>query len=167
MPGPSHPPARVLALDLGECRTGIALSDPSATLATPLETVRLRPAALLQHIVNLTRDHDVKVVVIGVPLRPSGEQGGIASLAGYIAAELRARLSVEVVLWDETLTTWEAEQRLRETKAKGPRAAARRGRPRRAASRDAKGEIDRMAAAVILQDYLDTRRREGSERGER
>jgi putative Holliday junction resolvase len=137
---------RVLALDLGRKRTGIALSDPDASLARPLETVTLGTRALLEHVQQLVRTREISTVVVGHPMLPSGEPGEIGRWAEMFAERLRNATGIRVVLWDEGLTSWEAEGLV-------PR-GARRTPKTRAARRAA---VDRVAAALILQDYLDHR----------
>jgi putative holliday junction resolvase len=138
---------RVLALDLGRRRTGIALSDTGATLATPLETVTLGSRALLEHLGRLIRARGVATVVIGRPMLASGEPGEIGRWAEEFAERLRNETGVAVVLWDESLTSWEAKGLV---PARAPRSAKDRAAKRAA--------IDRIAAALILQDFLDDRR---------
>ena len=147
-PGDSRSSGRILALDPGRRRTGIALSDPAGSLASPLETVSLPLRSLLQHIRGLIAEHAVYCVLIGYPRLPSGDPGEIAALSEEIALRLRRSTDVEVVLWDETLSSWEAERLLSES-------SARRRRDR--------GAVDRLAAALILQDYLDHRGSSGVE----
>ena len=147
--------SRVLALDVGTRRTGIALSDTSRLLATPLETVSLGVKALVMHVRLLVTEHDVGLIVIGQPALLSGAKSSAAELAERVGMKLRASLGVKVVLWDETLTSWEAEEILR---ARGRAGAGGRKRRSKEARR---GEIDRLAAAVILQDYLNSVRPAG------
>jgi putative Holliday junction resolvase len=103
--------SRVLALDFGDARCGCAISDPTGTLATPLEAVE-RPDTRrgLQRIVQLVQDREVDRVVVGLPLSLSGEEGPQALRTREWAARLAARLSVPVDLHDERLTTRQAER---------------------------------------------------------
>jgi len=105
--------SRVLALDYGEARCGCALSDPTGTLATPIEVVE-RPSSRkgMQRIVALVRERDVARVVVGLPLSLSGEEGPQALLTREWAGRLAARLgpAVPVELHDERLTTKQAAQ---------------------------------------------------------
>ena len=104
--------SRVLALDFGEARCGCALSDPTGTLATPLSAVE-RPDTRrgMQRIVSLVRERDVAVVVVGLPLSLSGEEGPQALRTREWAGRLAARLQgVPVDLHDERLTTRQAER---------------------------------------------------------
>jgi putative Holliday junction resolvase len=131
---------RVLGLDLGEARIGVAVSDPERRLAIPVGTVHVgQPPGELKAIAALVGEHEVTQVV-GHPLAMSGASGASASQAEAFAGALRSILSVPVALQDERLTTVEAERSLRE--------AGVRGRDRRAV-------VDRTAAAVILQAWLD------------
>ena len=103
--------SRVLALDFGEARCGCAISDPTGTLATPLEAIE-RPDTRrgLQRIQELVRQRDVGVVVVGLPLSLSGEEGPQALRTREWAGRLAARLHVPVELHDERLTTRQAER---------------------------------------------------------
>jgi putative pre-16S rRNA nuclease len=135
---------RVLAIDLGTKRIGIALSDPTAMIATPLETITGaggRRAA--ERVADLCRRHDVAAVVVGWPRNMDGSRGPAARQAEAFAERLRTALSVPVELWDERLSTAAAERALIEADVR--REERRRSR-------------DRVAAAVILQGYLDARR---------
>lgn len=102
---------RVLALDHGEARCGCALSDPSGTLATPLDAVE-RPDTRrgLAAIARLVAERDVELVVVGLPLTMAGEEGEQAGRARAFAERLGARIEVPVELWDERLTTRQAER---------------------------------------------------------
>ncbi|HYX80038.1 MAG TPA: Holliday junction resolvase RuvX [Actinomycetota bacterium] len=133
-------PGRVLGLDLGDVRIGVAISDPERRIAVPMGTVRTGAPADLRAIAELVREHDVVLVVVGLPLRLSGERGSAAAKAEGFAEALRAVLDVPIVLQDERLSTVEAERALREGGVSGP------GR---------RAVVDRSAATVILQAYLD------------
>jgi putative Holliday junction resolvase len=134
---------RVLGLDLGEARIGVAISDPERRLAVSLGTVQAgRPPGDLIAIAGLVREHDVTAVVLGWPRSLSGERGAGAQHAEAFAEALRAVLTVPVELQDERLSTVEAERLLRE--------AGVTGRERRAV-------VDRTAASIILQSWLDAR----------
>jgi putative Holliday junction resolvase len=144
----SSAPGRALGLDLGDARIGVAISDPERRLAVPLGTVRTGAPADLRAVAALVREHGVTLVVVGHPLRLAGGAGQQARRAEEFAQALRGVLEVPVVLHDERLSTAEADRRLRE--------AGANGRSRRRA-------VDRSAAAVILQSYLDAHR--GSDHG--
>jgi putative Holliday junction resolvase len=131
---------RILGLDLGDVRIGVAITDPGRRVAVPMGTVHTGAPADLKAIARLVRDHEVTMVVVGHPLKMSGAQGTRARHAEEFVAALRQVLPVPVVLQDERLSTVEAERALREAGA---------------GSRDRRGAVDRSAAAVILQSYLD------------
>lgn len=135
-----------LSLDVGARRTGVAVSDPSATLARPLTTLPggLSPGDLAARLLPLIRELEVAGIVIGLPRRLSGAHGPEAEAMAGLAAELGRRLEVPVHLWDERLSTVEVVERLAEA-----------GVRRRKRSRD---QIDRLAATVILQGWLDHRK---------
>ena len=137
-------PGRRLALDLGDRRVGLALSDPTALVACPHGLIERRgPRRDLDAVEAVVREHEVVEVVVGWPRSMSGEAGERAKLAETFAEQLRARLALPVVLWDERLTTVEAQRTLI---AGGVRRARRRL------------VVDAMAAALILQGYLDAQR---------
>jgi len=132
---------RILALDLGERRVGVALSDPDGIMAQPL--VQLEPRGrreLVAAVARLVVEHGAGRVVAGIPLLPDGTRGEQARRAEAVVKALREALKAPVVEWDERFSTQEAEQALREAGLK----------PRRRRER-----LDKAAAAVILQAYLD------------
>ncbi|MGE5461345.1 MAG: Holliday junction resolvase RuvX [Solirubrobacterales bacterium] len=131
---------RVLGLDLGDVRIGVAISDERRRLAVPLGTVHTGAPADLKAIASLVREHGVTLVVVGHPLLLSGEAGVRARHAEAFAEALRGFLGMDVVLHDERLTTVEADRALRE--------AGAGGRRRRRV-------VDRSAATILLQAYLD------------
>ena len=133
-------PGRVLALDLGDARIGVAISDDARRMAVPLGTVRTGAPQDLKAIADLVAEHRVTLVVVGHPLLLSGEPGERAHLAERFADALRGFLPVEVALQDERLSTAEADRALREAGASG---------------RERRRTVDRSAAAVILQAWLD------------
>jgi putative Holliday junction resolvase len=136
-------PGRVLGLDLGDARIGVAISDDERRLAVPLGTVRTGAPADLKAIAEIVHEHDVALVVVGHPLLLSGEVGERANHAERFAAALRGFLAVDVELHDERLSTAEAERALREAGASGRRS---------------RRSVDRSAATVILQSWLDVHR---------
>ena len=135
---PGHGP--VLALDLGDARIGVAISDDARRLAVPVGTVRTGAPEDVRAIAAMVREREVTLVVVGHPLRLSGEAGDRAQLAERFADALGGFLEVPVVLHDERLSTVEAERALREAGTTG---------------RDRRRSVDASAAAVILQSYLD------------
>jgi putative Holliday junction resolvase len=138
---------RILALDVGERRVGIAVSDPTGAVARPLQALKRGSREEdFAAIAALVAEYDVGLVVVGQPLSLEGTEGPQARrVAGY-ADGLAGYLSTPVVLWDERFTTAEAEEILRQSRSEKKRRLARRS-----------GELDAIAAAVILQSYLDSR----------
>ena len=135
---------RILGLDVGERRVGIAVSDPTGTVARPLRVLmRGSREEDFAAIAALVAEHDVGLVVVGQPLSLDGTEGPQARRVARYAEALAAGLGVEVVLWDERYTTVRAHEIL----------AQRSKRKRRAGTG---GEVDSIAAAVILQSYLDS-----------
>jgi putative holliday junction resolvase len=126
-----------LAIDLGGRRIGLAVSD-SGVLATP-HSVISNEGNVVEKLATLGRELETETFVVGIPRRARTDAG--EGKYRDFADQLRQRTCKQVVLWDETLSTVEAAERLR--------AAGRRGR-------DAKRDIDMHAAAVILQSYLDS-----------
>jgi putative Holliday junction resolvase len=146
----SHPehepvaePGRVLGLDLGDARIGVSISDGARRMAVPLGTVRTGAPADVRAIADLIREHGVTLVVVGHPLLLSGEAGERAHHAERFAAAIGEALDVPVQLQDERLSTVEAERALRQSGASG---------------RDRRRTIDRSAATVILQAWLEADR---------
>jgi putative Holliday junction resolvase len=140
---------RVVGIDLGLRRIGLAVSDVTGTLARPLDTIEAGTspadtvARLLAAIEPLAADDDgIRLVVVGLPSRLDGTPNEQTAHAQQIAERLGGRLSIPVVLQDERLSSREAESRL---------AVRERDWRRR------KAKLDAAAAAVILQDYLDRR----------
>jgi 23S rRNA pseudouridine1911/1915/1917 synthase len=135
---------RVVGVDPGEARTGIAVSDESRMLASSSETLEgLDDAGAASRIAEVARDRGARTIVIGHPVRMDGSLGHRAVRARELAVAVEDAVRARVVLWDERLSSAEAERVLRET---GER---RRGR---------KGRVDQVAASVILQGYLDAQR---------
>jgi putative holliday junction resolvase len=134
---------RVLGLDLGDARIGVAISDDERRLAVPLGTIHTGAPADVKAIAALVGEHDVTLVVVGHPLLLSGEAGERAHHAERFAEALRGSLGVPVLLHDERLSTVEADRALRATGASG---------------RERRRAVDRSAATVILQSWLDSGR---------
>lgn len=130
---------RLLAIDYGEKRTGLALSDPSGTLASALDVVE-GEQALWDSLERLVREKEVERIVLGLPLNMDGSVGPKAREVLAFKARLEARVNVPVETWDERLTTVQAERSLRAGGASG------RQRVRR---------LDKVAAQILLQSFLD------------
>jgi putative Holliday junction resolvase len=137
--------SRILGVDLGSRRIGVALSDPTGQIASPLLTVQHRSLRHdLDRIVVISREHAVEGIVVGWPRNMDGTSGPAARRAEAFARALRREVTVPVELWDERLSTVAAERELL-------RDSVRRTRRRQAR--------DRVAAAWFLQAYLDRRGR--------
>ncbi|MGA0803476.1 MAG: Holliday junction resolvase RuvX [Ilumatobacteraceae bacterium] len=138
---------RCLGLDLGSRRIGVALCDPDERVATPLTVVERSASRVHDHtnIARLVAEYEVQTVVVGLPLNMSGKVTAAAKSAMAETEELRRALDVPVLLHDERLTTVTADRSLMEMEMK---ADARRR------------VVDKVAAAVMLQAFLDHRRNE-------
>jgi len=140
---------RLLALDVGDRRVGVAVSDASGLIATPLTViVRRSKVEDFARILRLVREQEIEGLVVGLPLNDDGslnpQARRIARYAAALEAALRAEgLELPLILWDERMSTWRAEEALVEA-----------GRT----ARDRRKRMDAAAAAVILQDYLDDQR---------
>ena len=138
-PGDFGKPARgrILGLDPGTRRVGIAVSDPNLRVALGLPTFHVQPGRkLVDHLRELLQAYEVSRVVVGEPRTLRGEIGPAARSAAALARRLRRELGVDVELWDERLTSAAGDRVLR-----GERAP--------------KGARDRVAATLLLQSYLD------------
>ena len=140
---PSHP-GRILAIDLGARTMGLALSDPLGVTAQGLPTLRRKNRAEdLRRLRELVTSHEVRLIVVGNPLHLSGDASASSTRAAGFAELLRRELGCAVELWDERLTTVEADRVLR---------AADLSRAKRQKA------VDRLAATLLLQSYLDAHR---------
>jgi putative holliday junction resolvase len=131
---------RIIGIDLGRARVGVAVSDELGMLAHPLETIAASGNPL-KRIAEIVWEKNAERVVVGLPRHMNGSVGTSATEALAFADKLRAVVPCEVVTWDERLTTTAANRALR---ASGRRA------------RDSRGVIDQVAAQMILQGYLDS-----------
>ena len=135
---------RVLAVDPGSKRVGLALSDPTGTIAQGLTTLDAEPQDTLpERVAAIARENGAGRIVVGLPRRMDGSYGPEAKAARALAAQLRKAARLPVELMDERLTTVEAERSLRE--------GGVHGRARRE-------KVDRVAAALLLQSHLDRHR---------
>jgi putative Holliday junction resolvase len=142
---------RVHGLDVGSKRIAVAVSDPLGITAQGLETLQRRNKRLdFEALAELVNRYAIAEIVVGFPLRMSGEEGVQAEKMQRFAEELRERLGLPVHLWDERLTSAEANRLLRETEM----SIQRRGQV-----------VDRMAAVLILQSWMEHRAQAGA-RGE-
>jgi putative holliday junction resolvase len=134
---------RILAIDHGARRMGLAVSDPLGITAQGLETLeRKNKRTDFARLEQIIRDYEVKEIVLGYPLRMSGEAGTQSEKVAEFAEALRQRFQLPVHLWDERLTSAEANRLLREAEV---------------SSRKRAQAVDRMAAVLILQSFMQAR----------
>lgn len=129
---------RILGVDFGKARIGLAISDELGMLAHPLETIPAAEGA--KRIPEIARTKNVERVVLGNPRQMNGEAGMAAAEVSAFAEKLRPLLPCELTLWDERLTTVAAQRSLRDSGRK---------------TRETRMIIDQVAAQMILQSYLD------------
>ena len=139
------PRGRLLGVDWGEKRIGIALSDESRSIAQPLTTLTRRTGKRfpMRDLLALATQHAVAGVVVGLPLEADGSDGEPAAAARALAADIGRVGALPVTLWDERMSTARALKTVQEL------GGSTRGR---------KADIDAMAAAILLQHYLDANR---------
>ena len=146
---------KLIALDYGSKTVGVAQADELGLLASPLETIFRKEEGKLRktyaRIEEICKETGAGGVVVGLPVNMDGSESARAGMAREFASAVERRTGLKVVLWDERLTTVEAEEILRE-----------KGIPRQ----DFKKTIDAVAAAIILQDYLDNGLNRESEKSE-
>ena len=137
---------RLLAVDWGERRIGLALSDESQILAQPLATLTRRAGKRfpMAQLLEAVKKHNVVSIVVGLPLDESGAEGDAAHAARALADDIKGRVGdLEVTMWDERMTTARVLAAIREM------GGTTRGR---------KEDVDAMAAALLLQHYLDAKK---------
>lgn len=134
----------IMAVDLGKARTGIAASDKTEYLASPVEVIsEHNREKLLVKVSDVARRIKAELIVVGLPRNMDGSEGDSARSAREFAQNLSDELSTEVVMWDERCTTITAHGYLNNTNTRGKKR---------------KAVIDEVAATVILQSFLDSRR---------
>jgi putative Holliday junction resolvase len=131
---------RILGIDLGRARIGVAVSDELGMLAHPVETIPAGADAL-KRVAQIAAEKNAERVVIGLPRHMNGSVGTSAAEALAFAGQLREAVSCEVITWDERLTTMAANRALRASGRK---------------TRDSRAFVDQVAAQMILQGYLDS-----------
>lgn len=134
---------RILALDHGTRRIGVAVSDELKTIAQPLEYIPAEPfAAFLERLKEIIREKEVELILLGLPRNMDGSYGPAALKVQEFAAALRGAITVPVQTWDERLTSVQANRFLIQ-------GGMRRDKRRQ--------KVDQTAAAILLQSYLDSR----------
>jgi putative Holliday junction resolvase len=170
---------RSLGLDVGDKRTGVAISDPQGILATPLTVLASKDEdAVIDEIVKLVEQYKAERIVVGLPRSLNGELREQASKVTAFTERLRNVIAsrspegseeaakqshlgrVDIQMWDERLSTKAAERLMRETGGKGNKLRSRAKRRVKAYNSSAKATVDAVAAAFILQGFLDSRRPE-------
>ena len=127
-----------MALDWGTKRIGIAICDPLGIAVRGLPTIaRKTPRTDYDALIGIMREFQIKSVIVGDPRRADGSASGSSGKAARFAFQLSRHSGLEVAMWDERLTSWEARQLLAGTKKKA-------------------GDVDRMSAVVLLESYLET-----------
>ena len=135
----------IIALDIGEKRTGVAISNNISTMCTPLKYIKSEDLEFLMSELTIIIDqNDINKIIIGLPKLLSGKEGLRAKFSRYISKKIKQKfLNLEIILWDERLTTKEAEKYLIESGIKKAKI---------------KEKIDSESAVIILENYLNTRR---------
>lgn len=136
---PRRPGPKLLGLDLGERRIGIAVSDDTGIIASPMRIIDLKHASLAD-VAAVAIDLGVAGIVVGLPVGMHGSEGHQAREARAMAAELEAMLSIPIMFWDERLTSAIADRALADSGL---------------SSRNRRDQKDAIAAAILLQSYLD------------
>jgi putative holliday junction resolvase len=140
---------RYLGIDLGSKRIGLALSDETGLIATPLTTLQVRnEPQVFADIIQTVNEYDIAKIIVGLPIMLNGTEGIEANRARAFADRLKQKINIEIDLMDERLTSIEAERRMTELRIK---------------KQKRKANIDSAAAAIFLQTYLDKERREKRE----
>ncbi len=134
----------IMAVDLGKARTGIAASDKTEYLASPVKVIsEHNRERLLESVAQTATEIKAELIVVGLPKNMDGTEGESAKNARDFAQQLSEKLSLEVKLWDERCTTITAHGYLNDTNTRGKKR---------------KAVVDQVAATVILQSFLDSRR---------
>ena len=156
----------ILAIDYGTVRIGLAIADIETGLPRPLLTIeRVNRNEDMRRLRELAREHAVKEIVVGLPLRLDGTRGEMAEEATRFGERVRKQLGLPVEMVDERLTSWEAERLLEEQAGKVfhddavPVHLQRSARKKKQAAR---ATVDAMAAAVILKEYLAKKQNPGA-----
>ncbi|MCL2740014.1 MAG: Holliday junction resolvase RuvX [Oscillospiraceae bacterium] len=133
---------KVIGVDLGEKRTGIAVSDNLEMMAHPLKTIRHdKVSTLIEEILQIIKEHNIERIIIGKPINMDGTEGARVSKTIDFAGKLAEETDIEIELVDERLTTVTAHNILNESGVRG--------------SKNRKNIIDTLSAVIILQQYLD------------
>jgi putative holliday junction resolvase len=147
--------ARVLGIDYGRARIGLAIADAEAGLARPLDTLeRINRNEDMRRLREIARAQGVKQIVVGLPLRLDGTRGEMAEEAARFADRVRKQLGLPVEMADERLTSWEAERLVEEQGGRILRDHKESAHKKRKPV-EPRYSVDAVAAAVILKEYLE------------
>ena len=145
----------ILAVDYGRVRIGLAIADAETQMPQPLSTLeRINRNEDMRRLRELVREHGVRQIVVGLPLRLDGTRGEMAEEVERFAQRLRKQIGVPVELVDERLTSWEAERLLEEVQGRFIH-DEKLGAARKQKKAQSKMTVDAVAAAVILKEYLE------------
>jgi putative holliday junction resolvase len=134
---------RILGLDYGEVRIGVAISDTTKTIANAKGYIDQRKADCIEEIISILKDNDIERIVIGLPLNLKGKYTQKTREVKDFSKKLKKSISIPVDMWDERLSTVSAERTLRESNIK---------------AKKQRNKIDSVAAQIILQNYLDSKK---------
>jgi putative pre-16S rRNA nuclease len=149
----------IIGVDYGRVRIGLAIADNKARMAQPLSTLeRVNRNEDLRRLRELVREHGVKQIVVGLPLRLDGTRGEMADEVERFAQRVRKQIGVPVEMVDERLTSWEAERLLEEVQGRFIHEEKHPG-AKKAKKDHGKMTVDAVAAAVILKEYLEKQER--------
>jgi putative Holliday junction resolvase len=153
---PANKSPKILALDYGRKKIGLALADVQARIAAPFATLpRINRNEDMRRLREMARQEKVQQIVVGLPLRLDGTQGDMADEVTRFAERVRKQVGVPVELVDERLTSWEAERILEEELGrKLMHQETHQGRKKTSRAADTKYTVDAVAAMVILREYL-------------
>ena len=136
---------RILGVDYGDTRTGIAVSDPSCFLASAVEMINdIRADVVMKRIIECAQKYDVCEIVLGDPINMNGTVGPRSEKARAFGRELEEKSGIKVIMYDERCTTVVAHTIMNTTDTRGKKR---------------KNTVDKLAAEIILQNYLDSRKR--------
>ncbi len=134
----------IISVDLGKARTGLAISDKTGFLASPLDMIEEKsPAKILEKVAKVVTDNKAELIVVGLPKNMDGTEGDSARTAREFASKLTELTQIKTVMQDERGTTITAHSYLSQRDVRGKKR---------------KAQVDTVAAAIILQDYLDSNR---------
>lgn len=134
----------IISVDLGKARTGLAISDKTGFLASPLDMIEEKsPAKILEKVAKVVTDNKAELIVVGLPKNMDGSEGDSAKNAREFASNLSELTGIKTVMQDERGTTITAHSYLSQRDVRGKKR---------------KAQVDTLAAAIILQDYLDSNR---------